>query len=125
MSVSTGEADGDVMHARREQPTAAPASPFAGTQPIVLFDPAVADEAVVEQVDGKWVLTVRRYTGDVLAKSPLHVSGDFQTAVVKLATRLLRRWNVADSAATGWVEHRGTWVCAVHPYDPAANPVKL
>ena len=91
-----------------------------------LFDPGVADEAVVEQVDGRWMLTVRRYTGDVLATSPLHVSGEFPTAVVKLATRLLRRWNVAYSSPADWVEHRGAWSCPVHPFDPAtSSPVRL
>ena len=93
-----------------------------------LFDPGVADEAIVEQLDGRWVLTVRRYTGDVLAKSPLHVhvSGEFPTTVLKLATRLLRRWNVDYSSPADWVEHRGSWSCPVHPYDPAlSSPVRL
>lgn len=101
------------------------ATSHSATQPIVLFDPTVADEALVEQIAGRWVLTVRRYTGDVLAKSPLHVSGEFPTAVLKLATRLLNRWGLAYDSPADWVEHQGSWVAPVRVHDPAATSVRL
>ncbi|MFB2581400.1 hypothetical protein ACEXQD_09115 [Herbiconiux sp. P15] len=90
-----------------------------------IFDPALADEAMVEQIDGRWFLTVRRFTGDVLARSPLHVSGDFPTAVLKLATRLLQRWHIEYSSTADWVEYHGSWSTPVHPYNPRANTVRL
>jgi hypothetical protein len=114
------------MNGRRQHAVSTiPAAAQPATQPIVLFDPAVADEVLVEQIAGRWVLTVRRFTGDVLAKSPLHVSGEFPTAVLKLATRLLNRWGLDYGSPADWVEHHGCWIAPVRVHDPAAAAVKL
>ncbi|NQX34472.1 hypothetical protein [Herbiconiux sp. VKM Ac-2851] len=59
------------------------------------FDPALADVAVVVRDDGRWRLDVLRFTGDVLASTPLHVEGAFQARVLSLVTRLLGRRGVA------------------------------
>ncbi|MDO9397364.1 MAG: hypothetical protein Q7T71_12515 [Herbiconiux sp.] len=94
--------------------------------PPSLFDPELADEAEVRRVGDRWVLVVRRYTGDVLASAPLHVDGDFQARVLKLAARLLIRWNVACPPAEQWRQHGGAWTAPVRPRASGTPaPVKL
>lgn len=119
------------MHARWPRAEGDPtpsrdAQPLTGPVPVLLFDPTLADEAVVERQGSRWVIRVRRFTGDVLASAPLHVEGEF-ASVLKLATRLLHRWHVTYRSSADWRPHFGTWVAPLHVYDPAATvaPVKL
>ncbi|MCS5716124.1 hypothetical protein NVV95_16380 [Herbiconiux sp. CPCC 205716] len=78
-----------------------------------MFDPSLADVAVVVEDDGRWRLDVRRFTGDVIATTPLHVDGAFQPRVLALVTRMLARWDVAASAE--WDGHHGTWSALLNP----------
>jgi hypothetical protein len=72
-----------------------------------MFDPALADEAVVVRDGARWRLDVLRFTGDLLASVPLHVDGPFEPRVRAMATRLLDGWNVEATAS--WDANRSTW----------------
>ncbi|NYD72094.1 hypothetical protein [Herbiconiux flava] len=85
-----------------------------------MFDPALADVAVVVRVDGRWRLDVLHLTGDVLASTPLHVDGAIQPRVLALVTNLLARWNI--TASPSWDGHHGTWSTLL---TPAPSPDRL
>ncbi|WP_440708714.1 hypothetical protein [Herbiconiux sp. YIM B11900] len=83
-------------------PTAVPAS--------IPFDPALADVVIVHRVGEQWVLEVRRFTGDRLASTVLHIHGDARPRhVVTLARHLLERWGLVPDQLPGWDDRTGTW----------------
>ncbi|MFB2556802.1 hypothetical protein [Herbiconiux liangxiaofengii] len=82
-----------------------------------MFDPVLADVAVVRREGPRWRLDVLRFTGDVLATTPLHIDGSTpvqgrrRPQVLTLAARLLENWN---TTVTGdWDEFEGAWSVAL------------
>lgn len=74
------------------------------------FDPALADVVIVHQIGTQWHLEVRRFTGDRLASTVLHIHGDARPRhVVTLARHLLERWGLVPDQLPGWDDRTGTW----------------